>query len=360
MTTPVAGTGPAATGELDASLMAEALAAAERVRGRTSPNPWVGAVVVAGPGTPTRRDRAGTPAERFVGATSPPGGPHAEVEALARAGSRARGGTLVVTLEPCAHHGRTPPCTDAIVAAGVRRVVVGMVDPDPLVAGKGVDALRAAGVEVDVGTGAEEVAQQLAPYVKHRLTGRPWVVLKLAATLDGRVAAPDGSSRWITGPEARADAHRLRATSDAVLVGAGTVRLDDPALTVRLPVDDPFHRDAASQPRRVVLGHAPEGAAVLPAIEVSGDLGDVLDRLGAEGVLQLLVEGGAGVAGAFHRQGLVDAYVVYLAPVLLGGDDGRALFAGRGAATIADAWRGTVRSVTTLGPDIRVVVTPAG
>lgn len=360
MTATGAPAGPAAGRGDDAALMAEAIAAAERVRGRTAPNPWVGAVVVAPQGPFARRAGSASATERFVGATSPPGGPHAEVEALARAGARARGGTLVVTLEPCAHHGRTPPCTDAIVAAGVRRVVVGMVDPDPAVRGRGIEALRAAGVEVEVGTGGAGVAEQLAPYVKHRRTGRPWVVLKLATTLDGRIAAPDGSSRWITGPEARADVHRLRATSDAVLVGAGTVRADDPSLTVRLPADDPFHRDEASQPRRVVLGRAPAGAAVLPATELSGDLGSVLDRLGTDGVLQLLVEGGAGVAGDFHRQGLVDAYVVYLAPALLGGDDGRALFAGPGAGTMSDAWRGTVRSVTTLGADIRVVVTPAG
>ncbi len=339
--------------------MAEAITVAERVRGRTAPNPWVGAVVVAAPGPAPGRPGDRTGAERFSGATAPPGGAHAEVEALARAGEQARGGTLVVTLEPCAHHGRTPPCTDAIVEAGVRRVVVGMVDPDPAVRGRGIAALRAAGVEVEVGTGEAEVAEQLAPYVKHRRTGRPWVVLKLAATLDGRTAAPDGSSRWITGPKARADVHRLRATSDAVLVGAGTVRADDPSLTVRLPAGDPFHRDEASQPRRVVLGRVPAGAAVAPATELSGDLGSVLDQLGAEGVLQILVEGGARVAGDFHRQGLVDTYVIYLAPALLGGDDGRGLFAGPGAATLAEAWRGTVRSVTTLGPDIRVVVTPA-
>ena len=343
----------------DVALMAEAVAVAEGARGLTAPNPWVGAVLVAGPGPANDRDDVGG-GERFVGATAPPGGAHAEVEALTRAGARARGGTLVVTLEPCAHHGRTPPCTEAIVAAGVRRVVVGMVDPDPLVQGRGIQALRAAGVEVVVGVGRDQVAEQLAPYVTHRRTGRPWVVLKLAATLDGRIAAPDGSSRWITGPEARADVHRLRATSDAVLVGAGTVRADDPSLTVRLPSDDPNYRDDASQPRRIVLGRAPAGAAVLPATELSGDLGVVLDRLGAEGVVQLLVEGGAHVAGDFHRQGLVDTYVLYLAPALLGGDDGQALFAGPGARSMADAWRGTVRSVTTLGSDIRVVVTPAG
>jgi len=333
--------------------MLRAVEAAERVRGRTSPNPWVGAVLVPPP-------VEGVPSAWFTGATAPPGGPHAEAAALASAGDRARGGTLYVTLEPCSHHGRTPPCVDAILAAGVRRVVVGMLDPDRQVDGRGVAALRASGVEVEVGIGADEVADQLAPYVKHRRTGRPWVVLKLASTLDGRIAAPDGSSRWITGEEARADAHRLRAASDAVLVGAGTVRADDPSLTVRLPEGDPHFRGPDEQPTRVVLGSAPDGSAVLPALELSGPLGAVLDDLGGRGMLQVLVEGGAGVAHDLHAARLVDRYVVYLAPALFGGDDARPLFAGPGAATIGEVWRGEVRSVTSLGGDVRVDLAPAG
>jgi diaminohydroxyphosphoribosylaminopyrimidine deaminase/5-amino-6-(5-phosphoribosylamino)uracil reductase len=177
------------------------------------------------------------------------------------------------------------------------------------------------------------------------------VVLKLAASLDGRTAAPDRTSRWITGDVARADAHRLRAESDAVLVGAGTVRTDDPALTVR--------HVAGRDPLRVVLGQAPPGARVHPCVEMDGDLGDVLDDLGARDVLQLLVEGGAGVAGAFHRAGLVDRYVVYLAPVLFGGDDAPGLFSGAGAATMSDVWRGRITRVTPLGDDIRVDLQPA-
>jgi diaminohydroxyphosphoribosylaminopyrimidine deaminase / 5-amino-6-(5-phosphoribosylamino)uracil reductase len=327
--------------------MDRALEVAERVMGRTAPNPWVGAVVVP----------AGTD-EWFAGATAPPGGPHAEVAALRSAGERARSGILYVTLEPCAHHGRTPPCTDAILAAGIRRVVVGIEDPDPLVAGRGIAALRDAGVEVEVGVGGEAVTEQLAPYLKHRRTGRPWVVLKLAATLDGRTAARDGTSRWITGPVARDDVHRLRARSDAILVGAGTVRVDDPSLTVRLSPGDPWFRGPEHQPLRVVLGRAPSGAAVLPAREMEGDLGEVLDELGDAGVLQLLVEGGPSVAHAFHQGGLVDRYVLYLAPALFGGDDGRPLFAGPGAPTIELAWRGQVRSVTSLEGDLRVELSP--
>ena len=330
----------------DVQHMRRAMALAATVRGSTAPNPWVGCVIF--PAT------HGTGfATFFEGATAPPGGPHAEVTALAQAGDAARGGTLYVTLEPCVHHGRTPPCTDAIIAAGVSRVVIGIQDPDSRVAGRGVAALRAAGIDVTEGVAAEEVAEQLAPYVKHRSTGHPWVILKMAASLDGRTAAPDGSSRWITGAAARQDVHRLRGTSDAVLVGAGTVRADDPELTVRLEgegtADD-------AQPLRVVLGRAPEGARVHPALELGGDLKEVLNDLGRRGVLQLLVEGGATVAHDFHAAGLVDRYVLYLAPALFGGDDGRPLFAGPGAGTLEDVWRGRLVSVEQLGEDLRVEV----
>ena len=325
--------------------MARAVEAAESVRGRTSPNPWVGAVVVPDGSADTGY---------FVGATAPPGGAHAEVSALRAAGERARSGTLYVTLEPCSHHGRTPPCTEAILASGVRRVVVGIDDPDPLVDGAGIAALRSAGVDVEVGVGGEVVSDQLAPYVKHRRTGRPWVVLKLAATLDGGTAAPDGTSQWITGDEARLDAHRLRSRSDAVLVGAGTVRTDDPALTVRLPRDDPWFREPDAQPLRVVLGSVPAGAAVAPALELTGDLTGVLEELGRRDVLSVLVEGGATVAHAFHASGLVDSYVLYLAPALFGGGDARPLFDGPGAPSIDRLWRGTLHSVTSLGGDLRV------
>ncbi len=288
------------------------------------------------------------------GATAPPGGPHAEIAALTAAAEGARGGTLYVTLEPCAHQGRTPACTGAIIEAGIRRVVVAVEDPDPLVSGRGLAALRSAGLKVDLGVASELVDEQLVAYFKHRRTGRPWVVLKLAATLDGRIAAPDGTSQWITGEAARHDAHRLRARADAVMVGAGTVRADDPALTVRLPPDDPFFRGPDAQPLRVVLGRAPAGAALQPALELAGDLADILDDLGSRGIVQVLVEGGAGVAHAFHRARLVDRYVLYLAPALFGGDDARPLFAGSGASTLGQLWRGRVRSVTNLEGDLRV------
>jgi diaminohydroxyphosphoribosylaminopyrimidine deaminase/5-amino-6-(5-phosphoribosylamino)uracil reductase len=338
--------------EIDEQWMDHALAAAASVRGRTSPNPWVGAVVV-----PDGGSDPGGPS--FVGATAPPGGRHAEITALEgarRAGTDLTSATLYVTLEPCSHTGRTPPCVDAIVAAHLARVVVGIGDPDPQVDGRGIAALRAAGLDVTTGVRAAQVADQLAPYLVHRRTGRPFVVLKLAATLDGRTAAPDGSSQWITGPAARLDVHRLRSRSDAILVGAGTVRADDPSLTVRLPRGDPDWRDPSDQPLRVVLGQVPPAAAVRPALELGGDLGGVLDTLGERGVLQLMVEGGASVAHAFHRDGLVDRYVLYLAPALFGGSDARGMFAGPAAPTIAALWRGTLHSVTSLDGDLRVEI----
>ena len=323
--------------------MGQAIEVASTARRRVAPRPWVGAVIVPG-------DDTGHPG--VTGATDGRTGPHAEVVAIAAAGDAARGSTLYVTLEPCAHHGATPPCADAVIDAGVSRVVIGVTDPDPRVAGEGISRLRAAGVEVEVGVGSELVSEQLAPYLHHRRTGRPWVVLKLASTLDGRTAAPDGSSMWITGEEARQDAHRLRADSDAILVGAGTVRADDPALTVRLPAAERGPDD--TEPLRIVLGTAPADAAVHPCLERSGELGPILDELGARGVLQLMVEGGATVAGAFHRAGLVDRYVMYLAPALFGGDDGTPLFAGPGAPSIAELRRGRIVEMRRVGDDLRL------
>lgn len=329
------------TATTDTERMGKALYLAARVRASTPPNPWVGCVIEAADGT------------LFEGATQPAGGPHAEAVALAAAGNHdLRGATAWVTLEPCSHHGRTPPCADALLAAGIARVVVALEDPDALVRGSGIERLRDAGITVDVGVHKDAAADLLAPYLVQRRTGRPFVVLKLAASLDGRTAAPDGTSQWITGPEARADAHALRAESDAVIVGAGTVRSDDPSLTVR---DAPAPR---GDPVRVVLGTAPPDAKVHPCREWSGDLGDLLDELGAEGHLQVLVEGGATVAHAFHEAGLVDRYVLYLAPVLFGGDDARGLFAGPGPKSIDGVWRGRIRRVTTVGPDLRIDLDP--
>lgn len=320
-------------------LMHQAVVLGEGVRQTTPPNPWVGAIVVPADGS--------TPVS---GATEPPGSRHAERVALDAAGSRAHGGTLVVTLEPCSHQGRTAPCADAIIDAGITRVVVGVEDPDTHVAGAGIARLRSAGVEVIMGVAASEVEVSLRAYLHHRRTGRPFVVLKLAMTLDGRTAAHDGTSKWITGEEARADVQRLRASSDAILVGAGTVRSDDPELTAR--TDPPPQR----QPLRVVLGTAPEGARVRPALELTGDLGEVIDHLGRLGVLQLLVEGGATVAHDFVSAGFIDLFVVYVAPAIMGGDDGVPVLKGPGAASLEGMWRGDFISVTKLGDDLRLEV----
>jgi diaminohydroxyphosphoribosylaminopyrimidine deaminase/5-amino-6-(5-phosphoribosylamino)uracil reductase len=294
----------------------------------------------------------------FEGATLEPGQAHAEVVALDAAGENAVGSTLYVTLEPCSHTGRTGPCVDAIIAAGVRRVVVGIEDPDPRVAGSGIARLREAGLEVKLGAQEDQVRAQLAPYLKHRSTGRPWVVLKLASTLDGGTAAPNGTSQWITSTSARVDGHRLRAESDAILVGAGTIRRDDSSLTVRDYRPPVLPSSGSVDPMRVVLGKVAEDAKVRPCKEMSGDLGAILDELGADGVVQLLVEGGAGVAGDFHRAGLVDRYVIYVAPALFGGNDANGLFGGTGAWDIGDLWRGQFVSVERVGDDLKIVLAP--
>lgn len=331
----------------DRELMQRAIAAGADARWVASPNPWVGAILLTGDG------------ELISGATRAPGQAHAEVVAIERAGVRAAGSTLYVTLEPCAHEGRTPPCTAAIIAAGVARVVVGVIDPDHRTNGVGVETLRQAGIEVEVGVVADKVEAQLAPYLHQRRTGRPFVVLKLACTMDGYTAAPDGSSKWITGPASRSDGHRLRAESDAIIVGAGTVRSDDPNLTVRDWRPPTGSHPEDYNPTRVVLGTAPEGALVHPCLELSGDPDDVLVDLAQRGMVQVLIEGGADVAGAFHRAGLVDRYVLYYAPALFGGDDARNLFTGPGAWNVGDLWRGELVSADRLGGDVRIVLNPA-
>ena len=342
--------------EDDEKFMAEAIKIAEKSRSRSSPNPWVGAVVVAnrqliGKGCTEPFDvikvkgnsKGSTLSEDRSESRA---GTHAEIKALAEAGELANGGTLYTTLEPCNHQGRTGPCTDAIIQSGVKRVVVAIIDPDEKVSGSGIETLRSAGIKVDVGQGSFEATQQLAPYLHHRSTGRPYVLLKLAATLDGRISAPDGSSNWITGEEARTDAHKLRAESDAICVGAGTVRADNPRLTVRA-VD-------GENPRRIVIGEIPKGAQVEPAESWKGPLKDLIQKLGNEGVLQLLVEGGADLAGQLHREGLVDRYVIYVSPSIMGGDDGKHLLSGAGAASMESIKRGRFANVTQLGEDVRL------
>jgi diaminohydroxyphosphoribosylaminopyrimidine deaminase / 5-amino-6-(5-phosphoribosylamino)uracil reductase len=329
--------------------MARARDLATGVLGTTSPNPAVGAVVLDGDGTPVGE-----------GATAPPGGPHAEVTALAQAGDRARGGTAVVTLEPCAHTGRTGPCADALLAAGVARVVVAVPEPTELAVG-GADRLRAGGVDVELGVEqAEAEAGALAAWLTGVREHRPFVVWKVAATLDGRVAAADGSSRWITGEAARAVVHRLRATCDAVVVGSGTALTDDPQLTVR----DADGRPASRQPLRVVVdrqGRLPATARVLDdaaptLVSRAPDAAALLAELFDRDVRRVLLEGGPTLAAAFLREGFVDEAVVHLAPTLLGA--GPSLVGDLGISTIADALSMTIVDVIPLGGDVQLRLRP--
>jgi diaminohydroxyphosphoribosylaminopyrimidine deaminase/5-amino-6-(5-phosphoribosylamino)uracil reductase len=352
--------------ETERTAMRRAVEVSRTVLGTTSPNPPVGAVVLSAEGRTVGE-----------GATSPPGGPHAEVVALQQAGTQARGGTVVVTLEPCRHTGRTGPCTQAIRDAGIARLVVACTDPTPD-AGNGAAALRQAGVDVEVGVLADEVEHgPLEAWLTRHRAGRPFVTWKYAATLDGRSAAADGTSRWITGEHSRADVHRLRAEADAVVVGVGTVLGDDPLLTAR---PDPGH-----QPLRVVVdstGRTPPTARALsgprPAVVavrsdvdegtypdqlgLPGDddgrvaLGPLLDALDERGVVSVLLEGGPTLAGAFVRHGLVDRIVGYVAPVLLG--DGPAALADAGVGTITAAHRFRLDDVTRTGDDVRLVLRP--
>ncbi len=319
-------------------LMSMAMDEGERARLHAPPNPWVGALIV--------NDRGVIVGD---GHTQAPGESHAEIEALRRAGDAARGATMVVTLEPCSHVGRTGPCVEAIVEAGVARVVVGLIDPDPRVAGSGIELLKASGVDVEVGIEKDAVAAQLAPYIWQRVTTRPYVVAKIASTLDGVVAMADGTSQWITGPDARRDAHLLRAQSQAVLVGAGTVREDNPRLTARLD-------DIVIEPLRVVLGQAPLDAKVRPCLELSGDLGLVLDELGRHDVLQVLVEGGPTTTSAFFEAGLVNHVVWYQAAAFAGAMGTLAALKGLSTPTMDALRRGRLLDVRRIGDDIRIDV----
>jgi diaminohydroxyphosphoribosylaminopyrimidine deaminase/5-amino-6-(5-phosphoribosylamino)uracil reductase len=321
--------------------MRRALELSRAVLGTTSPNPPVGAVALDADGTVIGE-----------GVTQPPGGQHAERQALSQAAGPVH--TVVTTLEPCNHTGRTGPCTQALLDAGVQRVVVGVDDPTAT-AGGGNETLRAAGVEV-VHVLTDEVARgPMAGWLHLQRTGRPQVIWKLASTLDGRSAAADGTSRWITGEAARADVHVLRSQVDAVLAGSGTVLEDDPELTTR---PDPGH-----QPLRVVLdrrGRVPATARALrqPALHVTGDveLEAVLKDLADRGVVRVLLEGGPTLAAAFWTAGLVDEVVIYVAPALLGA--GRLAVGDLGIGTIADAARLHLIDVTRVGEDVRLRAVP--
>lgn len=332
--------------ETELQAMRRAVALARRGLGTASPNPVVGAIVL---------DRHGEVAGE--GWHERPGGPHAEVVALREAGDRARGGTVVVTLEPCDHTGRTGPCSRALLAAGVARVVVAVLDPHPQAAG-GADTLRRAGVDVVTGALTEEAERANEAWLTAVRRGRPHVLWKLGATLDGRVAAADGTSRWITSPQARAEVHEIRAQVDAVVAGTGTVLADDPQLTARTA-----HGLHPRQPLRVVVGlrDVPPSARVRDdAAETlvcrTRDPGEVLAALHAREVRSVLLEGGPTLAGAFVAAGLVDRVLAYLAPVLLGA--GPPALGPAGITTLAGALRLQVDDVTSVGPDVRVSARP--
>jgi len=350
--------------------MGAALTLARRALGLTAPNPAVGCVVV--------KDG------RVVGRgwTQPGGRPHAETEALGRAGALARGATLYATLEPCSHHGATPPCADAVVAAGIARVVAAMEDPDPRVKGRGFARLRAARIAVEIGPGGDAAAEINAGFLLRVAAGRPLVTLKLASSLDGKIAMASGESRWITGAPARARAHLLRARHDAVMIGVKTAIADDPQLTCRLPgiakpnslriVVDPGLRlpltsrlvaDAARLATWILTRDGGDGsrreafrAAGVELIELPGagdgiDLATALTALGERGLTRILVEGGAGLAAGLLRRQLVDRLAWFHAPAAIGGD-GIDAVAGLGRLRFAEIPRFERLTVEPVGEDV--------
>ena len=356
----------------DGAFMRAAVQLAARGRGRTAPNPCVGALVV----------RAGRVLARAR--TADGGAPHAETIALARAGAAARGATLYVTLEPCANVGRTPPCVEAVIRARPRRVVIGMVDPDPRTAGRSIRKLRRAGIDVVVGVEADACVRLHEGFISRVLRGRPFTTLKLAASLDGRIATARGESRWITSPVARRCVHELRARVDAIAVGSETVLADDPELSarrgarvvhrpLRIAVDSALRTPAdarlidperagtawiltsarASNARRARLERAGALVVDVPARAGHVDLRAAWRALGRLGVNDLLVEGGGGLAAALLRARLVDRMHFFVAPLLIGGD-GRAVLGGLGVERLEAALRPARLTWHRLGPDLHV------
>ena len=347
--------------------MKHALSLAANGRGAVEPNPMVGAVVI---------DTAG----RLVGAGwhRQFGGPHAEVFALAEAGDRAHGGTLVVTLEPCCHHGKTPPCTDAALQAGITRVVVAMADPFPKVAGGGITTLRAAGIPVEVGICEADAVALNAPYLKLLRTERPWVHAKWAMSLDGKIAARTGDSKWISGEESRRRVHELRGRMDAIIVGRGTVAADDPLLTARpagrrtparvvlstsgdLPPRCQLRATARDIPVIVytanphaLAGWAADGAEVVALGDNPLSLDAVLADLGRRRFTNVLVEGGAGVLGTLLDAKAADEFHIFIAPKLIGGSGAASPVGGLGIARIADALTLSRCTAVASGDDVYV------
>ena len=357
--------------EFSDQYMARAIALARSALGSTSPNPAVGAVIV---------NETGVIGEGF---TLPPGQAHAEVGALSQAGRAASGATLYCTLEPCCHHGRTPPCTDAIIAAGIRRVVYAVTDPNPRVSGGGANALRSAGVEVETYQ-SNEAEVLYEAFAKHMTTGLPFVLAKFAMSLDGKIATRTGDSQWITGPQARSRVQRMRKELDGIMVGIGTTLADDPQLTARdddgnaLPVNlQPLRivvdSDARTPPgarmlrqpgRTLIATAANPDAARVQALEEAGaevlafpgtdgrvNLSELLEHLGREGSVSILVEGGGRVLGAMLDARLIDKVSVFIGPMLIGGAAARSPVEGNGATTMADVLRLDRTAMEPIGPD---------
>lgn len=355
--------------ELERWHMRRALELAVLGQGHVEPNPMVGCVIAAG------AEIIGEGWHRQFG------GPHAEIEALRIAGKRARGATLLVTLEPCCHHGKTPPCTEAIIAAGVRRVVAAQHDPFPAVAGAGVAALRAAGIEVEVGLLEEEAQELNAPYLKLLSTGRPWILAKWAMTLDGRTATRTGSSRWISSEESRRRVHALRGRVDAIMVGLQTARMDDPLLTARppgprtavrvvvdtrasLPSTSQLVRTARDVPVLVAVGPDAPGADrrrlehagcevfVCPSDSRAGRIDQLLAELGRRRMTNVLVEGGGQLLGTLFDTGHIDEVHVFVAPKIVGGENAPSPIDGDGVVEIGQAVELDSARWQPIGPDI--------
>ena len=355
--------------------MRRALDLARAARGTTSPNPPVGAVVIREDGRAVG-EGATQPAARD-------GGAHAEVMALRRAGAAARGATLYATLEPCSHFGRTPPCADAVIAAGIARVVASVLDPNPKVSGRGFERLRRAGIALEIGQGRDEAEDLAAPHAKLVTAGTPLVTVKFAMSLDGKTATRTGESKWITGAESRRFVHELRAESDAIMAGIGTVLADDPQLTARDADGAPFSR----QPLRVIVdsgGCLPSGAALLrqpgktlvaaasqdaaarirslgadalalPADDGRVDLPALMTALGERGVSAVFVEGGGTLAGSLMDARLADKIIAFIAPTIIGGEAALSPIAGAGAARMRDALRLTNVQIRRFGDDVAVL-----
>lgn len=355
----------------DNAYMARAIQLAERGLYTTDPNPRVGCVLVNDDGIVGEgwHEKAGEP--------------HAEVFALRAAGEKAKGATAYVTLEPCCHHGKTPPCSDALIRAGVSRVVAAMIDPNPRVAGLGLQQLQQAGIQTSYGL-LEAQARALNPgFIRRMQSGRPYVRCKLAMSLDGRTAMASGESKWITSPAAREDVHRLRARSSAIMTGAGTVLADDPRMTVRLEgvtqqplrvVVDTYlsilpQARMLKEPGETLIFTCAEDVTVMESLQQAGarvehlpgchpdvDLARVLDRLGELGINEVLLETGATLSGAMLRQGLVDELIVYMAPVLMG-NSARGLFNLPGLENMEDRIQLEIRDVRAVGSDWRITAT---